>query len=237
MAARRKDDKVGKKAPKISPKTDENQLFNARWFREQCARVGISLSEVARKLDIQQAALSHVLAGRRKLTAQEMVEISVIFGVPVLDVMVAAGLNVSGISSSDVVGASSSSGKAGANPVKISGWIDGRLQIHWGEAKGPKVVPSPMAGVSLGALRCQTAGGALDHMDGALFFFRNDPESFDPEALGRLSIVKVSGGGHLIRIIKRGYDTGRHNLYLPDGTLKEESVVVISAKPIISAKF
>ncbi len=127
---------------------------------------------------------------------------------------------------------------SGNTILEINGWVDGSLIVSFDKKglKGPSIAPNPMPGdTALTVVRCQTASSPFETMDGSLLYFQNHG-IFDPEAFGRLCIVDVQNS-LLVRVIKRGYGPGKHNLTLPNRVLTEEDVLVKNASPVLWMKF
>lgn len=206
---------------------------NAKWFKDQLKRRNLSQREVARILDINQAVISHMFKGTRKMPLEEVPKWAKVLGVPESDILTNAGIQ-----------SSTAAALSGSANLEISGWVDGHLVVHFGDKsglKGPTIAPNPLAETLISVVRCQTAGSPFEGMDGALLYFQNHG-IFDPEAVGRLCVVKIQNKTQahqdqfLVRTVKRGYEPGKHNLALPNGNVVEEGVVVESAAPIVWMK-
>lgn len=209
--------------------------FNVKWFKDQLKRCnggkGISQRAAADKLEMHQASISQMFAGTRKMQPDEVSRWAELFNCSIEDVMLNAGIPTAGR-------ASPAPGRASFASVKIIGWADGQLQVHDAEGlKGSKAAPNPgTTSPSLRCVRCQTSGSEFEGMDGALLYY-DETSSVDPEALGRLCVVRVNGQDHdLIRVIKRGYESGKHNLAMPNNKPTEENVLIKYASPILWMK-
>lgn len=211
----------------------KKNVLNVRWFKEQIRAAKLSQRQIAFKMDIDPSIISHTFNGRRRMTFEEAVKWAELLGQPLSVVALNAGIDVNasapdhGLAQSLVLG-----------DIEVIGWVDGAFTVVMGLAKGPKRVPNPsptvIDGTDLVALRCQTGG----FMDGALLYYRNNP---DPgafyESLERSCVVKIAGGKTVVRAIKRGYEPGRFNLHGAfSGEMLEESVVVEWASPVIWMK-
>lgn len=208
------------------PRTSSKTVVNDKWFRDQLKRMNVSQREVARLLGINQAVISHMFNGTRKMPLDEVPKWAKILGVPESDILTNAGIQ-----------SSTAAALSGSASLEISGWVDGELSVHFNDKKGlkgPLSAPNPLTETMISVVRCQTAGSPFEGMDGALLYFQNHG-IFDPEAIGRLCIVKIQDR-FLVRTVKRGYEPGKHNLALPNGTVVEEGVIVDSAAPIVWMK-
>lgn len=232
-----------KKRVSEAPATTTN--INVRWFKEQIALNGLSQRKIAKEMNLNQSVISHMFKGRRRMSLEEAVGWAKILKVPLGDVVLNAGIGVgiqeiSEIDHSRVLMKNDEGAVIAQPQVPIRGFADANFKVIWTPpVKGPTNAPNPLKGelgLNLSCIRCQTIGGAFEGLDGAMLYFRDVPQgAFDPECVGRLSLVQV-GSEHLIRIVKRGYAPGRHNLALFNGILAEESVVISSATPIIWMK-
>ena len=64
------------------------------WFKEKLKDKKLSQRGLAKLLEIDPAAVSLMFRGQRKMTPHEAHQISVILGVPILEVMRHAGIDV-----------------------------------------------------------------------------------------------------------------------------------------------
>lgn len=194
--------------------------INTKWLLDQLKRKKMSQRQLAKALGLDQSSLNNIVHGKRKVALHEAARISQILGIPLEEFMEQAGLSP----------AISASGAP--NTLEIKGWVDGAFNVVWGKPTGPSTVETPdgKPRPELIALRCQTAGSAHESLDGALLFYyqRTDCE---PDVLNRLCVVNF-GSRTVLRVVKRGYETGKHNLALINGAVVEESVQVESASPI-----
>jgi transcriptional regulator with XRE-family HTH domain len=73
--------------------------IDTRWFQTRLADKHVSQRQLAKRLGLDPAAVSLMLHGRRKFTAQEAVEIARVLGVELEAVVTKAGLRrgVSGL--------------------------------------------------------------------------------------------------------------------------------------------
>ena len=58
-------------------------------------------------------------------------------------------------------------------------------------------------------------------------------EGVDANAVGHICVVRVRGGEALLRVVKRGYQTGRFNLSMLNGIGGEEDAELDSASPVV----
>lgn len=222
-----------KKAVKAEKGEKTEKTVNTFWFEQSVRRVAKSFRAFAKMVDMNNATVSLIINGQRKISLEDAIKWAEVLNVELKDVLENAGLSSSALFQSNVINPP----KPSAIPLK--GYVDSELRIVWGPIAGSATVPNPYGILSPGSIacvRCQTASGAFEGIDGALIYYREvEDGSIDYEAMGRLCIVKVAGN-HYLRILKRGYETGRHNLALFNGQLKEEGVIVQAATPVVWMK-
>lgn len=207
--------------------------LNTVWFKTQLNRAGLSQREVAKSLGVHHSIISHIFSGRRKIQLDEAPKWADLLGVTVDEIMAQAGVKNVSKSSTD------------STKVEIKGSVDGDLRVHWEKLKsGMAFVHAPfkvIRGGKLGALRCQTSGSPFDGYDGAILFYYVMKEGgIDPESVGRICLCMAQSGKQegqfLVRVVKRGYEPGKFNLYKIDGKLSEESVELKHATPVVWIK-
>lgn len=197
------------------------------FFLNELSILGWSQRKFAKQLKMNPTSLVHALRGERRFALTEVVEIAELFHKPVEVIMEAAGMNLD-----RTVGKSSKT-------VPISGWIDGKFQIHMEAPRhGPKVAPVPeFAGTSVAVVRFQTPGTALESLDGALVYFSPSQGAIEG-SIGRLSVISVAGPGGEVRlgVLKRGYGSGSFNLTAMNGELLASGISVKNASPVVWMK-
>lgn len=221
-----------KKGPKAITKS-KIILINVKWFKDQIKRVGLSQRQIAKIWGINQAVISHMFSGKRRITFEEAVKWAEILKVPFEDVAINAGLKLP----ATIITAS---GESPLRALEIKGWVDGQLSIHW-SATSLGTAPNPTGRSDVAVLQCRTTGGPFEGMDAALLYYFADAKGIDSDPTGKLCVVKIAGADtqdqpFVLRVVKRGYETGKHNLCYPNGTLKEESVILELATPILWMK-
>ena len=68
--------------------------LNKAWFQERLKTLGISQRQLAKRIGLDPAALSYMLAGKRAMSMDEAKAIADIFLLPVTEVMRQAGIDV-----------------------------------------------------------------------------------------------------------------------------------------------
>lgn len=190
--------------------------IDVQWFRERLSDAGLSQRGLARKLGLDQSAISLTFAGRRRMKFEEAAGIARLLGYPVSDVLRHAGVPV----------------EDGQQTVPITGWLDGAGEIHCFDPADldRALTPQPMPDGSA-ALQCRTADSALAYMDGWLLF-RVAPDPVP--AVERFSVIRMRNGIKTVGIVRRGYRKGRWNIAGP--AFQATDVDVEWAAPIAAIK-
>lgn len=170
--------------------------IDTKWFRRKLTEREMSQRELARRMGIDSAAVSLMLRGQRQMKLTEAAEIARLLGVPADEVLTHAGVRLS----------------SKGSEVPITGTMDAHGEVHWSAGLGTTAAP---AGEFTKAIQCRTAGTPLDYMDRWLLFVGNPASQVAPEAMERLSVVKIRKGMTCIAQVRRGYKAGRWNLSGP----------------------
>jgi transcriptional regulator with XRE-family HTH domain len=193
---------------------------NTRWFKERFEQIGADQIKIAKILGIERASLSRSIHGKRKFTSDELSALANHLGVSIEDVMRNAGTKTPETET--------------PKNLRIEGWIDGDLILRKGKPRGPQTAPHPMPKErDLKAARIQSAGSRFEGFDGALVYYR-ESSRFDPECMGRLCLVQISGDPDWkLRVLRRGYQAGSFNLAALNGELLEEGVAVAATGEVL----
>lgn len=189
---------------------------DTKWFRDRIADQRMSQRGLARHLGLDAAAVSLMLRGKREMKIAEAAAIASLLGVPADEVMQHAGVSIA----------------SNGTSVPISLYMDASAELH-SQGQG-QTVPHPGGDLptAIIAIQCRTAGTDLDHMDGWLMFTSNQMDgSIQPEAVGRLSMVRLRNGVICVAKVARGLKRGRWTLTSPVGTIPDADVEW--AKPIL----
>lgn len=180
---------------------------NTKWFRDRIADRKLSQRGLARAMGLDSAAVSLMLRGQRQMKLTEAAEIARLLGVPAEEVLTNAGVRVD----------------AGGTQVQIAGTMDGHGEVTWATGLGKVATPGP-AGSATKAIQCRTAGTPLDYMDRWLLFVGNPSDGVQPEAMERLSLLKIRKGMTSIAQVRRGYRPGRWNLSGPVAAIADADI-------------
>lgn len=190
------------------------QKVNTKWFRERLAERDMSMRRLAKLLEIDPSAVSLMLRGKRVMSADEANRISGLLTLPVTEVLAQAGIPI----------------EEDARSIPVKAFCDARGTLHSVTTKAPRRVSAPrdIPGAGL-AVQVRAAELAVD---GWVLF----SGAFDTRVeamIDRLCIVEVKGDGHLVGILKRGYDEEKFNLVPFTGGAAVENVAVKSAAPVL----
>ena len=155
----------------------------------------ISQRGLAKMLEVDPAAVSLMLRGRRRMTPHEAHQISVILGVPLNEVMRQAGIDVDEDVRKSVIAA------------------------HVDEASRVTLMPPGTHDLVLGPADCPVGSYAVQvrsHAsikDGWLLFVTPSQQSAN-DNLDQLCLVALTDGKQLLATVRRGYRRDTHNLIL-----------------------
>lgn len=197
------------------------QAVNKLWFQNQLQSSQITQRKMAKVLRLDPSAVSLILQGKRGIKLSEATELARLFGVPLEDVLVAAGIRMQ---------------VETKQTLELSGTITAESVVMWGTPRGQSTVPKPLwTGKDVRALRYQTPSSQLEGVDGALVYFRHCYTGIDPEALGKLAVVEGAGVTRL-GVLRRGYGVGRFTLLTLDGRVQVEDFEAVAAHPVVWMK-
>lgn len=167
--------------------------MNTDWFKQKLAERELSQRRLAKMMDLDAAAISLMLRGQRRMTPQEAHFIANTIGVPVTEVLRQAGIEVL----DDV------------RSVPVTGFIADNSVVT--------LFPRRTADKVIGPADCPTGTYALQMRipnspkDGWMYFI--SPAEEDPKAcIGRVCVIALDNGEHVLSSLQRGYRTGTFNL-------------------------
>ncbi len=202
---------------------------NATWLKAQLLIAGITQREVAKELGADFSTVNHLITGRRPMRDEDAKAIAAMLRMP-LATFLAKLRSISPPAMPEGLARAVASGE-----LEITGWVDGKLTVHEGKPKGPGHAPGLPEGTAVKVVRCQTQGSVFDGLDGALVYY-SPTQGVTAEAVGHMCVVVVDTGETLLRVVKRGYSTGRFNLSLLNGVTSEEDAKLIGASQVIWLK-
>ena len=186
---------------------------NARWFQDRLADKKLSQRGFAKLIDLDPAALTYAIHGKRDWKHDELVAFATITGTSFEEALVNAGLSLPAAGSKGM--------------CNVTGTVDAAGRVHFGPVAAPRRVPVPPdAGSATAALRFKTPNTAAELMDGWLVYYATDVQRVPPEAIGRLCVAWMASGA-LLAVVRKGYVRGTFNVepWVPSGVLVENATV------------
>lgn len=167
--------------------------MNTQWFRDRLADKEMSQRGLARMLDIDPAAASLMLRGKRRMTPHEAHQIAVILGVPLNEVMRHAGIEVT----EDV------------RRVPVASFVDEHGVVTSMPVGTHDTVMGP-ADCPVGTYAVQVRSHA-SIKDGWLLFV-TPAQRPAAENADQLCLVATTEGKQVLAVVRRGYRRETHNL-------------------------
>ena len=169
--------------------------MDTQWFRHNLQDKKMSQRQLAKVMGIDPAAISLMFRGRRKMTPHEAHQISQILGVPILEVMRRAGIDVT----DDV------------RKAPIAAHMDSKGSVYAMPNGTHDLVVGP-ADTPVGTYAVQVRAHSSNR-DGWLLFV--SPAQTEPhDHIDELCVCATADGKHLMGTVRRGYRRDSHNLIL-----------------------
>lgn len=213
-----------------TPKNTKKKLAPNAWIKAKLLEMGMTAVELGKQIGMSTTDLSKLVNGKRRLGIEDAIEISKALGLRLDEVLMRSGMDIGPV--------------AATRGIELSGWVDDRFRVHWGQPKGPKtavMVDGLPRGVE--AIRFQTVGTPLEGLNGAVVYFQREKTArMDQGSIGRLCLVEKKLGDTnetvtMLRVPKRGYLPGRYSLYDMGGQIREEEKTLISMVPVLMLRF
>lgn len=186
--------------------------INKDFFTERLRSIKLSQRQLAKKIDLDPAAVSYMLSGKRRMTMPEAKAIADVLLVPVTEVMRQAGIEVL----DDV------------RKVPIAGFVGPGAAVTLLPKGTHDMVMAP-GDVPTGTFALQIRNPGSPY-DGWIAFVSGQHQP-PTELLDRYAILATSDGQMLSAMIRRGYKQKLHNLMLlPDGMVLENREVAWGAR-------
>lgn len=187
---------------------------DTRWLQSELDRHGFTQRAAAERLDIDAAAFSLRVNGKRKWQLEEVAELSRMLNAPFLDVVARLGVDPPNV----------------GGTMRISGLVDASGAVSWPQGASSVVPRPPDAGHDCLALRVQ-ANGPLDGL--VLYASASIPAA---ECVGRFCLVELNGES-LLRIVKRGTSRAKFDLLARENaSTRLRDVEIEEARPIVWAR-
>ncbi len=187
--------------------------INRPWFQDRLRTLKISQRQLAKRIGLDPAAVSYMLAGKRAISMDEAKAIADIFLVPVTEVMRQAGIDVL----DDV------------RKVPIAGFIGANGAVTLLPKGTHDMVMAP-ADVPNGSFAMQVRM-VQSPFDGWLVFVSGQQQE-PAEVIDKLAVLALSDGQLMQAIVRRGYKQGLYNLVIASDTnrVHENKQVTWAAK-------
>ncbi len=192
----------------------EKTGVDTRWFRERLAERDISLRKLAKYMELDPSAVSLMVRGLRKMSAEEANRISNLLTIPVTEVLARAGIPIEEDTRSF--------------PVRAYLDIDGMVRELKGKQLRHFTAPRD---VPLGALVLQVRAPAVQQNGWIIVAGQFDARV--QAMIDRLVVLEISGGARRCGYVKRGYDPDRVTVIpFPSGTAVE-NLPAVAAAPVL----
>lgn len=190
------------------------------WFVERLAARQMSMRGLAKLMNLDPAAISYMLRGKRKMKMDEAAQLAALLDTTQAEIF-------------ERVGIASSSPKR----VKLIGTINGQAEIVlFGKGAHDMVEPPGEVSPETVAFQCKTSGSELDRMDGQIYFV--DHTKTNPaQYLNCFCTCAIKAGPTVIAQVKKGYKRGTYNLVVMGTGRTIENAEVAWASPITWTKF
>ncbi|MDN7179059.1 helix-turn-helix domain-containing protein [Caballeronia sp. SEWSISQ10-4 2] len=190
-----------------------------QYFLDLMAARKLSMRGLATKMGMNHSQLSLSLSGKRRMQLDEAAALSEMFGVPLHDIVVAAGIE-----------SKPSTGKR----VSVLGYVGngGVVTMHAKDTRERTEVPCALPDHAA-AIQFRTADTPLSWMDAWVAFYI-PRENVAPECIGRFSLCQLDGGRVVVATVKRGYQDGTYAL---SGPYTASSVELDWATPLLFCRF
>lgn len=183
------------------------------WFRRRLAELDMTQAALAQAVDIDTAALSLLLRGRRRLGIEEVGPLARSLRVSPVELLRRAGVD------------------SPADEVAIAGSVGSRGAITWTDTAHTVPLP-PDAPSDAVALRCSAELSPL--WRGWVLIAHARHESHTLDVVGRLAICQAEGDpAATVAHVERGIDRDRFDLTPPGGGDTLQDVRLAWAAPIL----
>lgn len=195
--------------------------INTRFFKSRLHASGLTQAGLAKTLGVDPSAMSALFSGCRPLRLDEVMTVANYLKCTPEEVLQNIGIQLSGKQTAaenvsvPVLGCVTSKGDVEINketpPAK-------RIEISYG-------VPDDTIAVQI-----EEGSGPFSWLAGAFVLFQ-EPRTFDPAAIGRVSIVKTTAGPTRLRRIKPGIRPGSYDLLSPISL--DSDGIIQAATPVL----
>ena len=186
-------------------------MINSEWFRDRLKSIKLSQRGLAKQMNIDPAAVSYMLQGKRAMSMEEARVISAILLMPVTEVMRQAGIEVL----DDVR----------KIPVKGFTTVDFLVTFLPKGTYDTIISPQDMPSKSF-ALQHRSSNSSMDGWMAFVSGEENEPH----DMLDQYCYVALEDGTAMLAVVRKGYKVGTYNLLgLCDGIKVRENKKVAKA--------
>jgi len=189
--------------------------FNSEWFKKQLAANGISLRELARKMELDASSVSLMLRGHRKMTMQEAKELSGHLGHKMSEIMRNAGIENTDDAARLLI----------TMYVDENGFVKNLPKLGGNKTSvfAPADIPK---GAS--AFQIRATGAFCDAWIGFVLPVLELPETW----VGRFGLCTLSSNEHVLGTVTRGYMPRTYTLTPVIGkTLTDQKITEVALVP------
>lgn len=185
-------------------------MINKRWFLDRLAERKQSQRALARYMELDASAITHVLNGKRRMQLPEAEVIARFIAVPVDEVLRHAGINLK---------------HSGNITCPLVGTVDSLGIVH--SVTGLQVA-APLA--SMSALQVQAG---MSSLDGMLIFYKPQ-DSYAPEILlGKIAVIEQPDYRR-VGVLRRGLSQGQYTISIVGQEIEYQSAT--AASPVVWIK-
>ncbi|AMM84127.1 helix-turn-helix transcriptional regulator [Martelella sp. AD-3] len=181
--------------------------MNKSYFESRIAAKGFTMRGLARQMGIASSQLSRTFSGHRRMKIEEAVELSVLLGVTVDEIIAESGINAP---------------PPRQRTCPVIGYLTPKMTVLPAK-QGERVQTLDGLPDGIEAIIAQVAGSSVSYMDGWAFFVtgKAPPEG----ALDALALVQADDGSQMLGVVRYGKQRGVFRVTLLDGREREGLVL------------
>ena len=185
---------------------------NTQWFKDRLEESNISQRKLAAMIGVDQASVSLMFHGKRRISMAEAASISTILGVALEDIFFHAGMPK----------------PVESNVIPLSNIVAGNGAVQEPRSKSATVPLPRDLPPTAQALRLEDP---LSWYDGWVFYVV-PKDNVPPEAIGRMCVVETLEREQILGFVRKGYTQGCFTLAKLDDTV-DTDIRLHSASPVL----